>query len=86
MSIDKVRETVVLRNISTTAVDLTGWHVCSMNGNQEHRSIGGILAPGETRSFARTNPENIWNNFERDDGALYDAQGRLIDYYSDEPR
>ena len=86
MSIDKVRETVAVRNISSAAVDLNGWHVCSINGNQEHLGIGGPLAPGETRTFPRRDPGNIWNNGERDDGALYDAQGQLVDYYSDDGR
>ena len=86
MDIDKERETVVLRNVSTAAVDLSGWHVCSITGNQEHQGIGGTLAAGQTRTFPRANPDNIWNNSERDDGALYDAQGRLIDYYFDDGR
>jgi hypothetical protein len=86
MSIDKAAEIVVLRNISTTSVDVNGWHVCSLNGDQEHQGIGGVLAPNETRRFRHTNPGAIWNNSERDDGALYDAQGRLIDYYVDDGR
>ncbi|MCS6880773.1 MAG: thermonuclease family protein [Oscillochloridaceae bacterium] len=81
IAIDKRAETVTLRNVSNAAVDLTGWRMCSIRGGQEH-PIGGVLAPGETRVFPGP-AENIWNNNERDPGALYDAQGRLISYWRD---
>ena len=86
MSIKKERETVVLRNISSATVDLTGWHMCSISGNEEHQGIGGTLAPGASATFPHSNPGNLWNNGERDDGALYNAQGQLIDYYFDDGR
>lgn len=42
--------------------------------------IGGLLAPGETRTFP--GPAGmIWSNSESDPGALYDSQGRLISYW-----
>ncbi|HWQ12401.1 MAG TPA: lamin tail domain-containing protein [Roseiflexaceae bacterium] len=74
-------ETVTLRNISPDPVDLSGWRMCSIRGNQEH-PIGGVLAPGESRTFP--GPEgNIWNNSEPDDGALYNPQGQLVSYKFD---
>jgi hypothetical protein len=27
---------------------------------------------------------SIWNNTSRDDGALYDAEGRLVSYHVDQ--
>jgi len=81
VAIDKRAETVTLRNVSNAPVDLSGWRMCSIRGGQEH-PIGGVLAPGETRTFP--GPEgNIWSNSERDPGALYDAQGRLVSYWAD---
>lgn len=53
--------------------------MCSILGNQFH-PIGGVLQPGEEHSFPGSEG-NIWNNSQRDDGALYDAEGRLISYY-----
>lgn len=53
-------------------------------GGQEHSGVSGTLAPGEIRDFPYTGSGFIWNNNERDPGALYDAAGRLISYWPDE--
>ncbi|MGQ9826579.1 MAG: lamin tail domain-containing protein [Roseiflexus sp.] len=79
--IDKIDETVTLKNVSPDEIDLTGWRMCSIRGNQEH-PIGGILAPGEVRVFPGP-VGNIWNNKERDDGALYNPNGQLVAYMRD---
>jgi micrococcal nuclease len=68
--------------VSDAAVDLNGWRMCSIKGNQLHEGIGGSLAPGETRDFRHTGG-NIWNNSEEDDGALYNANGQLVSYWDD---
>ena len=81
MSIDKAAEVVTLRNVSDQAVNLDGWTMCSVRGNQRHAGIGGTLAPGETKAFPNTGGEGtIWNNFEEDDGALYNANGQLVSF------
>jgi hypothetical protein len=81
-AIDKVAETVILQNVTASdTVDLTGWTMCSIRGNQEH-PLSGTLAPGESRSFPGPDG-SIWSNSEDDDGALYDAQGRLVSYWND---
>jgi hypothetical protein len=79
--IDKGAETVTLKNVSPEPVDLAGWRMCSIRGNQEH-PIGGALAPGEERIFPGP-AGNIWNNSEADDGALYNPQGQLVSYFFD---
>lgn len=79
--IDKAAETVTLQNIGPDIIDLGGWHMCSIRGNQEH-PIGGTLTPGETRVFSGPDG-NIWNNREQDDGALYNANGQLVSYWRD---
>lgn len=82
VSVNKSAETVTLSNVSGAAVNLDGWHLCSIEGNQEQRGVGGTLGPGETRVFG--NPGGaIWNNSKRDDAALYDVQGRLVSYRED---
>jgi hypothetical protein len=81
VSIDKGAEVVTLQNVSQEPVNLDGWRMCSIKGNQQH-PIGGNLAPGEQRTFPGP-AANIWSNSDSDPGALYDPQGRLISYYND---
>jgi len=80
-AIDKATETVTLKNVSPDPIDLTGWHMCSIKGNQEH-PIGGTLAPGQEQTFPGPTG-NIWSNSERDDGALYNPNGQLVSYWKD---
>jgi hypothetical protein len=76
-------ENVVLQNVSNETINLDGWIMCSILGYQEHTGISGNLAPGQTRTFAYTGVGNIWNNFELDDGALYNPQGQLVSFWKD---
>ncbi|HMP43350.1 MAG TPA: phospholipase D-like domain-containing protein, partial [Roseiflexaceae bacterium] len=82
MAVDKVAETVTLRNAGAIPVDLNGWVVCSITGGQRHPGISGSLAPGESRVFTN-NGGPIWNNSSSDPAALYDALGRLISFLAD---
>jgi hypothetical protein len=79
-AIDKAAETVTLKNVSTGTIELTGWHMCSITGNQEH-PIGGALAPGVSRTFSGP-AGNIWNNSNPDPGALYNPAGQLVSYFN----
>ena len=81
MAIDKVAETIILRNMSNTTVDLTDWTMCSITGNQEH-IIGGTIDPGKSVLFGPSGGP-IWNNTTDDDGALYNEQGQLVSYFAD---
>ncbi len=82
-SIDKIAETAILRNVSDQAFELSTWTLCSIRGSQTHTPLAGTLGPGEERVFPSSGG-NIWSNNERDDGALYDPQGRLVSYWFDE--
>lgn len=79
--IDKAAETVTLSNESDEAIDLSGWRMCSITGNQEH-PISGSLAASETRDFP-SNEGDTWNNSETDAGALYNPDGQLVSYWFD---
>ena len=81
VAIDKRAERVTLKNVSPEHISLDGWHMCSIKGNQEH-PVGGALAPGEQKTFDGP-PGNIWANGDKDDGALYNAQGQLVSYWRD---
>ncbi|NJL05017.1 MAG: lamin tail domain-containing protein [Chloroflexaceae bacterium] len=81
VGIDKKAEVVELTNRGDQPINLDGWRMCSLRGAQQH-PISGVLQAGETRIFVNSDG-NIWNNSERDDGALYDPEGRLISYWRD---
>ena len=83
VNVNKVDEVVQLVNVSGDDIDLTGWHMCSLRGNQEHIPINGVLPAGMMLDFAYSGPGNIWNNTELDDGALYNAGGQLVSYWVD---
>jgi hypothetical protein len=80
--VDKRTEVFTLQNVSTQAVDLTGWMICSIQGNEQFSGMSVTIAPEEMRSFVYPGAA-IWNNNELDDAALYNAQGQLVSYWSD---
>jgi hypothetical protein len=81
VNVDKGDETVTLKNVGPDPIDLTGWHMCSVKGNQEH-PIGGVLAPGQEQKFS--GPQGpIWSNNDTDHGSLYNVQGQLVSYWRD---
>lgn len=79
VTVNKSSEVVTLKNVSPDPVNLDGWRMCSIKGNQRH-PIGGALAPGEQRDFPGPDAP-IWSNSDPDPGALYDTQGRLVSYW-----
>ena len=79
--VEKASEIVRLQNVSPDPVNLDGWKMCSVKGNQQV-PIGGPLAPGETREFPSTDAP-IWSNSDPDPGALYNDQGQLVSYWPD---
>lgn len=81
-SVDKVAEVVTLQNISPENVDISGWKICSITGNQLHATLSGSIAAGVSTQIARQTASEIWLNSSRDDAALYDNFGRLISYLS----
>ena len=79
-AINKVAETVTLKNVSASTIDLTGWQMCSITGNQHH-PISGTLAPGASQTFPGP-AGSIWNNSSPDPGALYNPNGQLVSYFN----
>jgi hypothetical protein len=84
-SINKETEVFTLQNVSANPVDINGWMMCSIKDNQQTDRMTVVLAPGELRSFVYL-AAAIWDNDEPDDGALYNAQGQLVSYWSDPNR
>jgi hypothetical protein len=82
VTVDKINEIVKLKNFSPQVVSIEDWNMCSINGHEEHNDIFGELQPGETRDFPSTEGgPPIWDDTQRDDGALYDDTGRLVAYW-----
>jgi micrococcal nuclease len=83
VGVEKVEEVVTLRNVGAEILDLSGWTVCSVRGNERHEGIVGFLEPGESADFTHQGPTNIWSNTEPDDAVLYDEDNNLISYWTD---
>ncbi|KYH35814.1 hydroxyacylglutathione hydrolase [Clostridium tepidiprofundi DSM 19306] len=88
-SIDKVAEIVVIKNTSDKDIDLTGWKLVSVTGNQTYIFPKYVLkagasikiSSGNSRGDLKWSKRNIWNNSKEDDGELYDNLGNLIYHY-----
>lgn len=83
VSVDKSAEVVVIKNVSGAAVDLNGWRICSIRGNQLHATLSGSLAGGQQQTIPSQAGSNIWSNSDDDDATLYDANGSLVSYWND---
>ncbi|WP_373484145.1 lamin tail domain-containing protein [Acetobacterium sp.] len=92
--LDKKAEYIVIKNAGTSAVDLNGWKIVSVRGNQTFTFPAFSLAAGATvKSGDSANNSGIdfhwldgggtWNNSESDPAELYDGTGKLIDVYND---
>lgn len=89
--IDKIEELVTIKNFSEEDIDLTGWKILSVRGNQEFIFPEYILKSGQKVVISSGNKKgdldwgatNIWNNTESDPGILYNSQGQEIYYYED---
>ncbi len=83
VGIDKAAETVTIKNISGAEVDVSGWRICSIRGNQLHATLSGTLAAGQQQIILSQAGSNIWNNSDDDDATLYNANGSLVSYWND---
>ncbi|WP_083439628.1 lamin tail domain-containing protein [Acetobacterium bakii] len=92
--LDKKAEYIVIKNASANAVDLTGWKIVSILGNQSFTFPAFSLAPGAAVKIGDSaNNSGInfhwlegggtWNNSNSDPAELYDRSGELVDTYND---
>lgn len=88
VNIDLEAEVVVIQNRNNTDVDMTGWKIVSIKGNQEFYFPRGYIlkageavtvASGESKGDLRWSekPVYIWSN-DGDKGELYDSRGNLV--------
>ena len=82
-------ESVVLANGALVPIDLSGWTLVSVRGNQRYRSRTEPLLQPDSRITVYSGPgadvagglfwttEHVWNNSEFDPAELYDDAGHL---------
>jgi hypothetical protein len=89
--VDAVAETARITNTGTGPIDLTGWRLISVRGNQvfDQFPAGFTLNPAQSvvvtsgpmaqqgAGFLRWTDQNIWNN-SGDPGRLLDADGNVV--------
>ncbi|MHB1317976.1 MAG: thermonuclease family protein [Anaerolineae bacterium] len=84
-------ETVTLSNAGLAPVDISGWTLISVRGNQRFSiPVGAVLEAGASVTIYSGpgadaagplfwTTDNMWNNSEFDPAELYDASGVLVD-------
>jgi beta-lactamase superfamily II metal-dependent hydrolase len=86
-ALDKRYESVTIKNPTGSTIDLSGWRVVSVKGNQCYTIPSGTtLAAGDTLTIASGGgtgdliwtKSNMWNNSDPDPAELYDAHGNLV--------
>jgi hypothetical protein len=89
ISVNKAMEYVDLQNFNNAPVDISGWKLVSVTGNQPC-ALSGVLQPNEVlRVWAKKGDTgfscgyliNIWNDNQKDPAVLYDAQGKPVSRY-----
>ncbi|MGV8907200.1 MAG: lamin tail domain-containing protein [Acetobacterium sp.] len=92
--LDKKAEYIVIKNSSANAVDLTGWKIVSVLGNQSFTFPAFSLASGASVKigdsaknsdidFHWLDGSGTWNNSKSDPAELYDSNNELVDEYND---
>lgn len=88
--LNKKAEYIVIKNSGASAVDLTGWKIVSVRGNQSFTfpafslAAGAVVKIGDTTKntgidFHWLDGGGTWNNSESDPAELYDSTGQLVD-------
>jgi hypothetical protein len=89
-AVDKKAELVTIANTGTTEIDLTGWVLLSVTGNQSYTFPSVTLRAGQSLTVASGGAvgdliwtaEHVWNNTSSDPAQLYDADGGLVSLYA----
>ena len=92
--LDKQAEYIILENSTDLDIDISGWSILSVRGEQSFTFSDYILKPNSTVKIGdlAKNPDvdfhwldgrGTWNNSDSDPAELYNAQGELVDRYDD---
>ncbi|MDM8534303.1 lamin tail domain-containing protein [Clostridiaceae bacterium HSG29] len=92
--LDKKAEYIVIKNTGNKSVDLSGWRILSVRGEQSftfstftlnsNTSVKvGDSAKNSDVDFHWLDGRGTWNNSKSDPAELYNAKGELVDRYDD---
>lgn len=90
--LDKRAECVYVSNKSNIDIDLTGWYIVSVTGDQKYEFPKGYIIPANSEikvvSYEAVGDlvwttANIWNNSKSDPAELYNAEGKLQSTWDD---
>jgi len=91
VGVDKKAEIVTIKNNTSTDIDMTGWRLVSIKGNQTFNFQSGYIlkanstitiSSGDAAGDLHWSKSNIWNNSESDPAELYNG-AMLIDRWDD---
>jgi hypothetical protein len=92
VALDKRAEYVTIENVGKTSIDISGWIIISVKGQQRFTFPDGyVLETGQqckltsgdlkdTGDFTMANT-TIWNNSSKDPAELYNDRGELVDRF-----
>ncbi|MFD0587937.1 thermonuclease family protein [Paenibacillus sp. GCM10027627] len=97
IEVDKIGEKVTLTNTTSDSIQLNGWKIVSVRGNQtftfkSYNLQGGqqlVISSGDSAKLENDVPmfvweaENVWNNNEPDPAELYNENNDLVALWED---
>jgi len=93
ISIDKINEFIILKNVSDVPVNLKGWIIVSVRGKQSYTFDTYILKPNQEVKIgdSKKSPvdlywlegRGVWNNSKSDPAQLYDSHYNLVSVMED---
>lgn len=94
IELDKKAEYIVIKNTNSDTIDMTGWVIVSVKGNQRFTFPQCSLKANATVKVGDSGKNSdvdfhwlagsgTWNNSESDPAELYDSKGTLIARYND---
>lgn len=98
IDVDKQAELVTITNTTTRSVDMEGWKLVSVRGNQTY-TFPEIELPGRSKLIVSSGDrhvtdkdsllliwevDNVWNNSEPDPAELYNENNELVALWEDE--
>jgi len=94
LDLDKKAEYIIIKNTGDNSVNLMGWTILSVRGEQDFTFSDFVLAPNATVKVGDSskNPDvdfhwldgrGTWNNSKSDPAELYNLNGELVNRYND---